>query len=40
MYVEGERGGIYVTFEYYVFASDRENQGLKEENNSELTLDC
>lgn len=39
MYVEGERGGIYVTFVYCIFAGDRENRGLKEEKKSELTLD-
>ena len=32
MYVEGERGGIYVTFAYYIFAGDRENQGLNDTN--------
>ena len=40
MYDEGERRGIYVTFAYYIFAGDRENQGLKEEKTSDLTLDC
>lgn len=39
MCVKGERGGIYVSFAYCIFAGDRENPGLKEEKKSELTLD-